>query len=255
MVFLNVQILLNVRIIFREVLAADMSEEKSITIIPFIIFFCITMFSAPFEIQAGGRHFLSNSYWDSGKAEFQTYNVNIEKYGYTRDAEIKIILVKESFDLLRRVKSLTVPKPIKVLKMNYITSIPVGVYEYNQMASIFFERSSGRILKYSMSSQDGCGNSYMLYTRMGEDHNFIFHSYFDDEGEIKRTITESDPICFYDALPLILRFRIKDKSPYMLNIFPGFISNKFTEPVPYEVKVSKTLLNKEIGRASCRERV
>ena len=120
----------------------------------------------------------------------------------------------ESFDLFKRVKSLTVSEPIKVLKMNYITSIPVGVYEYNQMASIFFERSSGRILKYSMSSQDGCGNSYMLYTHTGEDHNFIFHSYFDDEGEIKRTITESDPIYFYDALPLILRFRIKDKSPY-----------------------------------------
>jgi hypothetical protein len=231
-------------IVLREVPAADMSEEKSITIIPFIILFCFTMFSAPLEIQAGGRHFLSNSYWDSGKAEFQTYNVNIEKYGYTRDAEIKIILVKESFDLLRRVKSLTVSEPIKVLKMNYITSIPVGVYEYNQMASIFFERSSGRILKYSMSSQDGCGNSYMLYTRMGEDHNFIFHSYFDDEGEIKRTITESDPIFFYDALPLILRFRIKDKSPYRINIFPLFISNKFTEPIPYEVKVSNTFLEK-----------
>ena len=74
--------LLNAMIVLREVPAADMSEEKSITIIPFIILFCFTMFSAPLEIQAGGRHFLSNSYWDSGKAEFQTYNVNIEKYGY-----------------------------------------------------------------------------------------------------------------------------------------------------------------------------
>jgi hypothetical protein len=202
------------------------------------------MFSSPLEIQAGGRHYLSNHYWDGGKAEFQTYNAKIEKYGYTRDAEIKIILVKEPFDLFKRVKSLTVPEPIKALKMNYIKSFPVGVYEYNQMASIFFERSSGRILKYSMSSQDGCGSSYMQYINNGKEHNFIFHSYFDDEGEIKRTITESDPIYFYDALPLILRFRIKEKSPYRVKIFPGFISNKFTEPIPYEVKVTKTFLEK-----------
>ena len=112
------------------------------------------------------------------------------------------------------------------------------------MATIFFERSSGLILKYSMSSQDGCGNSYMQYTRTGDEHSFIFYSYFDDEGEMKRTITESDPIYFYDALPLILRFRIKDKSLYRIKIFPGFIGNKFTEPIPYEVEVSKTILDK-----------
>jgi len=85
----------------------------------------------------------------------------------------------------------------------------------------------------------------MQYTHTGEEHNFIFHSYFDDEGEVKRTITDSDPICFYDALPLILRFRIKEKSPYKIKIFPGLIRNKFTEPIPYEVNVSTTLLNKE----------
>jgi hypothetical protein len=136
-----------------------------------------------------------------------------------------------------------VSEPIDVIKMNYIQSVPVGVYEYNQMASIFFERSSGRILKYSMSSQDGCGHSYMQYTHIGEKHHFIFYSYFDDEGEIKRTITESDPVYFYDALPLILRFRINDMSPYRVKIFPGVIRNKFTEPIPYEVRVKKTVLN------------
>jgi len=220
-----------------------MFREKIITIISFIILLCLTMFSSPLEIQAGDRHFLSNSFWDSGKAEFQTYNAKIDKYGHNREAEVKIILVKEPFDLSRWVKSITVPEPTEVIKMNYIQFVPVGVYEYNQMASIFFERSSGRILKYSMSSQDGCGSSYMQYINNGKEHNFIFHSYFDDEGKIERTITESDPIYFYDTLPLILRFRIKDKSPYRVKIFPGFIRNRFTEPIPYEVKVTKTHLD------------
>jgi len=230
-------------IILREGRAADMSREKNITIFPSIIYFCLIIFLSPLEIQAGGRYFLSNSYWDSGKAEFQTYHAKIGKYGYTRDAVAKIILVKEPFDKFKRVKSLTVPESIEVMKMNYIQAVPAGVYEYNQMASIFFERSSGRILKYSMSSQDGCGHSYMQYMLAGEEHNFIFYSYFDDEGEIKRTITESGPVYFYDALPFVLRFRIKGKSPYMIKIFPGFIRNKFTEPIPYEVKVSKTHLD------------
>jgi hypothetical protein len=240
--FLNVQILQNARIILKEDPAADMSREKNIKTFPAIIVLFLIMLLSPLEIQAGGRNFLSNSYWNGGKAEFQTYDAKIEKYGYDREAEVKIILVKEPFDLFKGVKSLTVPKSIDVIKMNYIQSFPVGVYEYNQMASIFFERSSGRILKYSMSSQDGCGHSYMQYTHIGEEHNFIFYSYFDDEGEIKRTIIESDPIYFYDALPLILRFRMEDKNPYMIKIFPGFISNKFTEPTASEVKVSKTLL-------------
>jgi len=220
-----------------------MFREKIITIISFIILFCCTTFSFPLEIQAVGQHFLSNSFWDSGKAEFQTYNAKIEKYGHNREAEVKIILVKEPFDIFRWVKSITVPESTEVIKMNYIQFVPVGVYEYNQMASIFFERSSGRILKYSMSSQDGCGNSYMLYKQMGEDHNFIFYSYFDDEGKIERTITESDPVYFYDALPLTLRFRINDMSPYRVKIFPGLISNRFTEPIPYEVKVTKAHLD------------
>lgn len=240
---MNVQTFLNARIILREVPAADMSRENSITLFALIMFFCLTVCFGPLEIRAGGRSFLSNSYWDSGKAEFQTYYANLEKYGYPRDAEVKIILVKEPFDKLKRVKSLTVPEVTEVIKMNYIQSVPAGVYEYNQMASIFFERFSGRILKFCMSSQDGCGNSYMQYTRSGDEHNFIFYSYFDDEGEIKRAIKESGPVCFYDALPLILRFRIKEKSQYVMKIFPGFISSKFTEPIPYEVKVSKTLLD------------
>ena len=220
-----------------------MFREKIITIIFFIIFFCCTMFSFPLEIQAVEQHFLSNSFWDIGKAEFQTYNAKIEKYGHIRDAKVKIILVKEPFDIFRGVKSITVPEPTEAIKMNYIQFVPVGVYEYNQMASIFFERSSGRILKYSMSSQDGCGSSYMQYINNGKEHNFIFYSYFDDEGKIERTITEPNPIYFYDALPLILRFRIKEKGPYRINIFPGFIKNRFTEPTAYEVKVTRTYLD------------
>ncbi len=84
----------------------------------------------------------------------------------------------------------------------------------------------------------------MQYINNGKDIILFFIHTLMMKGEIKRTITESDPIYFYDALPLILRFRIKDKSPYRVKIFPGFISNKFTEPIPYEVKVTKTFLEK-----------
>ena len=69
---------------------------------------CFTMVTGPAGGQEGERERRRKEDRDSGKAEFQTYNAKIEKYGYFRAAEVSIIIVKEPFDPLKRVKSLTV---------------------------------------------------------------------------------------------------------------------------------------------------
>jgi hypothetical protein len=174
---------------------------------------------------SNGNSFLENDYWDSGKAEFQVYTASVKKYGMDRNATVKVILVKEPFDPIGLVKTRNEDESVSVIKLNFIRQIPVGIYDYFQMASIFFERRTGRILKYTMSSQDGCGNTFMEYLLREGKHLLHYHSYFDDEGD-SETVLEAGEFTFYDALPFVLRFRLTQAGEYRLNIMDSLISNK-----------------------------
>ena len=46
----------------------------------FIISFFIILLLFPIFAQAGDKHYLSDPYWNSGKAEFQVYQGKIKKY-------------------------------------------------------------------------------------------------------------------------------------------------------------------------------
>lgn len=177
------------------------------------------------EARAEQRDYLQNGYWDSGKAEFQIFRGQIQQYGIDREASARLVLVKEPFDPLKRVKSLS-PNAIPVLKMHFFRHIPAGVYDYFQTASLFFDRKTGRVLKYTMSSQDGCGNTFMEYLRQPDrTHLFRYFSYFDDEGDFETTLPEGD-FTFYDALPLALRYRLKKGETYALRLMESLIANK-----------------------------
>jgi len=170
-------------------------------------------------------NYLDNPHWDSGKAEFQVYKAKITKYGIERNALVKLIIVKEPFHKEKQVKTLAMENADDVIKMNYIQIIPTGIYDYHQMASFFFNRKTGRLVKYTMSSQDGCGSTFMVYRYRDEKHQFQFHSYFDDQGDIKAEI-EDDAIYFYDALPLILRFRMSENVTHPIKLVGPLIANK-----------------------------
>jgi hypothetical protein len=122
-----------------------------------------------------GEAFFENAYWNSGKAEFQVYEATVKKYDVNRKATVKLIMVKEPFDPVRLVKTGREEDSVNMVKLNMIQQIPTGIYDYFQMASIFFERSTGRILKYTMTSQDGCGNTFMEYRRREGKHLIHYH--------------------------------------------------------------------------------
>lgn len=174
---------------------------------------------------SSGKSFFDHPHWDSGKAEFQVYRASISKYGVERKATVKSILVKEPFDPDRLVKTRSEEGSVEVIKMNWIRHIPTGIYDYFQMASLFFERETGRVLKYTMSSQDGCGNTFLEYRRQEGRHLFHYHSYFDDQGN-SETVLEEDAFTFYDALPVVLRFRLTEAGEYRLKILDPLIANR-----------------------------
>jgi len=208
-----------------------------------LIVLCMVTDKALVAFAADNAFFLANPYWDQGNAEFQVYKAGLTRYGIRRDGEAKIIIVKELFDPDRLVKTKKAAPAIEVIKMNYIQTVPTGVYDYFQMASFFFERSTGKIIKYTMSSQDGCGTTFMEYVYRNSGGHFIFHSYFDDEGDMQAELNAPEPLVFHDALPLVLRFRLQEKMPYTLQIVQPLIANKFTRPAITAARITNRLIS------------
>lgn len=169
--------------------------------------------------------FLAASHWDDGQAEFQAYRARVTRYGIPREARATLILVKEPFRTDRMVKAGHADAAdTEVLKLNLLRDVPTGIYTYHEMASFFFERRTGRLLKVAMSSQDGCGTTYLRYQDAAGQRAFTWHSYFDDEGE--QTVPWDGPApVFYDALPLVLRFRLPETS-YTLSVLPSILSSR-----------------------------
>ncbi|MBW1893322.1 MAG: hypothetical protein JRF40_05955 [Deltaproteobacteria bacterium] len=196
-----------------------------------ILFFTAASFFFSFS-SAFSSDFYSNPYWNTGKAEYQLYEARIKKYGIMRTAEVKIIMVKEPFDMEKIVKTRREKNADDVIKMNYIQVIPTGVYNYYQTASIFFHRKTGTVMKYTMSSQDGCGNTFMEYLLKDTRHEFKFYSYFDDEGD-KEISIERGNFFFYDSLPISLRPMLNGTGLHKIMLARSFISNR-TEPVKIE---------------------
>lgn len=171
--------------------------------------------------------YLNNSHWDDGKAQVQIYDANLTQYGIKRDASVKMILVKEPFNRYRFVKSNT-RISANVVKLNYIRTIPTGMYDYFQMASLFFDVKTGELLKYSLGSQDGCGNTYFEIRKGRLGTRIVYNSYFDDEGRIKKRLPSG--VTFYDALPVVLRFKLDKTTHYKIRFITSLIANKYVKP-------------------------
>ena len=135
---------------------------KNVRVNVFIAAFYLA-FAVPGALAQFNSAFIENaSYWNDGKAEFNIYDGQIVRYGQARQTEILHILVRESFDLKQYVKPDDWQRPgtIQVLKMNQVLNIPTGLYVYQQMHSNFWRADNGRLAKFSLTSNDSCGNTY-----------------------------------------------------------------------------------------------
>lgn len=168
-----------------------------------------------------GKAFLENNHWDKGNAEYQLYDLTKKQYGADRQSKRStIILVKEPWNKSRNVKS-SKNADTSVLKFTTIDFFRTGTYDYSYNINIFFDIKTGRVIKYLMSSHDGCGNSFMYYKGDG---TFLWHSYWNDHGLIEKSLSTDDFDTFYDALPVYLRFRL-DEPSYEIKVVQGLIGN------------------------------
>lgn len=149
----------------------------------------------------------NTSYWGDGKAEFNIYDGQIVRYGSRRPCEILHILVREPFDPKQLVKPEGSPRPetIAVLKLNQILHVPTGLYIYQQMHSNFWRIDNSELLKFSLTSNDSCGNTFKEAHRNGDQLSYEYHTYWDGMAEGKETITLPKDGHFYDELPWLVR--------------------------------------------------
>jgi hypothetical protein len=173
----------------------------------------------------------NNSYWDGGKAEFNIYGAEISRYGTPRPCEVLHILVREPFDPKQLVKpdNPSQPDAIPVLKMNQILHVPTGLYVYQQMHSNFWRVDNAQLLKFSLTSNDSCGNTFKQAWREGDRLAYEYHTYWDGMADGKENITVPANGYFYDELPWLVRtidFMAKPTSEFEIQLAGTTINSK-----------------------------
>lgn len=142
-----------------------------------------------------------SAYWNQGKAELTSYDLDQARYGELHPGHAVLVFVTEPFSRSKQVK-LDSPggrDEVQVLKLNHTRKFNTGVYPYSIMRSVFtpVDGSSGTI-KVSSSTQEWCGHVYMqLNLRNGGGYDGRLFSYFESEGDRaldvpKGTVLEDD---------------------------------------------------------------
>jgi hypothetical protein len=149
----------------------------------------------------------NDSYWNDGKAEFNIYEAQIARYGIPRPTEVLHILVREPMDPKQFVKpdNANQPGTIQVLKLNQILNVPTGLYVYQQMHSNFWRVDNAQLQKFSLTSNDSCGNTYKEARRDGSGFAYEYRTYWDGMASGKENVALPANGYFYDELPWLVR--------------------------------------------------
>jgi hypothetical protein len=170
----------------------------------------------------------NNNYWGDGKAEFNIYAAEIVRYGTPRPCEVLHILVREPFDPKQLVKPDDWKRPgiIPVLKLNQILHVPTGLYVYQQMHSSFWQVDNAQLLKFSLTSNDSCGNTYKEARRAGDKFTYEYRTYWDGMAAGSEEVAPPANGYFYDELPWLVR------------------TIDFGKPsVPFEIQLAGSVIN------------
>ncbi|MEM8882856.1 MAG: hypothetical protein AAGD14_02160 [Planctomycetota bacterium] len=144
---------------------------------------------------------LSDKSWDDGAAFVSVFRGRIQWYGEFREAEVRHYVVREFLDPDQLVKSDSPDdKSIPVIKANTLISFNTGTYPYRQMATLFFHRKTGVLVKGMGTSQEGCGTSMQRWDWSG---TFRWDTYWDGEARGERALAKPANLFFPEELPFV----------------------------------------------------
>jgi hypothetical protein len=153
--------------------------------------------------------------WGDGMAEMNGYDLVYPRYGQPRKGVAVAIFVTETFSKSARVKADPgrhgTADEFPVMKLNLVRDYQTGVYDYNDMLSVFTAldevdgRAYGLPTKVSFSCQEWCGHVYSQLLFGRERAWLASHSYFDGEADATRGIRCREDAGSEDALLLWAR--------------------------------------------------
>ena len=153
--------------------------------------------------------------WGDGHAEIASYDLIEPHYGKPRQGVAIAIWVSETFSNSARVKADPGKHPktdeFGVMKLNLVKDFQTGVYDYNDMTSVFVAtqpingRGPGYATKIAFSSQEWCGNVFHQVLFDAAKLRSMRHSYFDGEADANVELPYPANAVSEDALPFWAR--------------------------------------------------
>ncbi|GAB4005239.1 hypothetical protein EXU85_00705 [Spirosoma sp. KCTC 42546] len=181
------------------------------------------------------------SYWFSGKAELNTYQLKQAKNGALNAGEAMLIFMTEDFRPDKQVRAEKGDNTIPVLKTSYSKKFSTGLYEYSLLTSVFTPvnaRTDGpplfpNTLKVSLSDQEWDGHSYLQVNYRNNGYQVSGKSYQEKAVDENYTIAKA---LFEDELWNRIRLN-PDKLPTgEIQLIPGTMAvhlrHKSLEPLP-----------------------
>ena len=169
--------------------------------------------------------------WDDGQAEVALYTARRPQYGKLRDFETVLIVVKEDFNPAFYAKAEAPYQGrslLPVIKLNFVQSYWTENYPYQFLTSVFVRRDDPTALvKLTQSSQEWCGNTFKEIRGWTRPSEFVFHSYWDEEGDGTRPLELRPGDLLEDQLLVSLRgLRFSPGLEVRTRLLPSLISNK-----------------------------
>jgi hypothetical protein len=119
------------------------------------------------------------------------------------------------------------------------------------MHSNFWRVDNAQLLKFSLTSNDSCGNTFKEARREGDKLTYEYHTYWDGMADGKENIALPSNGYFYDELPWLVRtidFQ-KPPTPFEIQLTGSTINSKKDSFVFKPAKISFKSTEREIDVA------
>jgi len=186
-----------------------------------------------------------HSYWYSGLAEVNAYQLSQSRYGENREGKAMLIFVTEGFSKSKQVKldnpDNAVQDKVTVMKLNYTKNFVTGIYPYSMMLSAFTPVSRNQFpntLKITMSSQEWCGHVFSQMNLLKNKYEVQSYSYFEQEGDSQFNI---EKVLLEDEFFTLIRIDPDHIPLGKVKILPGlfFTRLKHENLKPVDATISK----------------
>ncbi len=184
-------------------------------------------------------------FWNQGKAEITTYDLQQARYGEIHKGTANTIFVTEPFSQSKQVKLDNPgqnPKDlVPAMKLNFTRKFYTGVYPYSTMLSVFTGqdlKKNPHSLKAVFGAQEWCGQTFTQLNLGASGYEMEQFSYFESEGDKSVKLQKAT---LEDELWNIIRINPENLPTGKVNMIPGLTFSRLGHVEPDAVLADANL--------------